>query len=82
MWFKVEKESKEFKMRLYAQKSFAQIHEDGNVNKGIGGQVMKLDLVIAQEPREEKRTRKPQSSFQIRSKSNNFARDAIVEDNQ
>jgi hypothetical protein len=50
----VEKESKEFKMGLDAQKSFAQIHEDGNVNKEIGGQVMKLDPVVAQEPREEK----------------------------
>ena len=82
MRLKVEKESKEFKMGLDAQKSFAQMYEDRNVNKGIGGQVMKLDPVITQESREEKQTRKPQSSFQIRSKSNNFARDAIVEDNQ
>ena len=37
-------------MGLDAQKSFAQIYEDGNVNKGIG--VMKLDPVIVQEPRE------------------------------
>ena len=50
----MKKESKEFKMGLYAQKSFAQMHEDGNVNKGIGGQVMKLDPVVAQEPKEEK----------------------------
>ena len=41
-------------MGLDAQKSFAQIHEDGNVNKEIGGQVMKLDLVVAQESKEEK----------------------------
>ena len=59
-------------MGLDAQKSFAQIYEDGNVNKGIG--VMKLDPVIAQEPRKEKRTREPQSPFQIRCKSNNFPR--------
>ena len=41
-------------MGLDAQKSFAQMHEDINVNKGIGGQVMKLDPVVAQESREEK----------------------------
>ena len=50
----MEKEPKEFEMGLDAQKSFAQVHEDGNVNKGIGGQVMKLDPVVALEPREEK----------------------------
>ena len=61
-------------MGLDAQKSFAQMNEDRNVNKGIGGQVMKLDHVIMQESREEKQTRKPQSLFQIRSKNNNFAR--------
>ena len=59
----MEKESEEFKMGLDAQKSFAQMHEDINVNKGIGGQVMKLDPVVAQESREEKWTREPQSSF-------------------
>ena len=55
---------KKLKMGLDAQKSFAQMHKDGNVNKGIGGQVMKLDPVVAQEPREEKQTRKLQSPFQ------------------
>ena len=70
----MEKESEKLKMVLDAQESFAQMHEDGNVNKGIGGQVMKLDPVVAQEPREERRTRKPQSPFQIRSKSDNFTR--------
>jgi hypothetical protein len=59
----VEKKLKELKMGLDAQKSFAQMHEDGNVHKGIGSQVMKLDPIVAQEPREEKRTRKLQSSF-------------------
>ena len=49
----MEKESEEFKMGLDAQKSFAQMHEDRNVNKEIGGQVMKLDPVVAQEPKEE-----------------------------
>ena len=59
----MEKVSEEFKMGLDAQKSFAQMHEDGNLNKEIGGQVMKLDPVVAQEPREERRIRKPQSPF-------------------
>ena len=49
----MEKESKKLEMGLDAQKSFAQMHEDGNVNKGIGGQMVELDPVIAQEPREE-----------------------------
>ena len=70
----MEKESKEFKMGLDAQKSFAQMHEDGNVNKGLGGQVMKLDPVVAQEPRKERRTGKPQSLFQVRCESNDFPR--------
>ena len=48
----MEKEPKELKMGLDAQKSFAQMHEDRNVNKRIGGQVMKLDPVVAQEFRE------------------------------
>jgi len=43
----MEKEPKEFEMGLNAQKSFAQMDEDVNVNKGIGGQVMKLDSVVA-----------------------------------
>ena len=41
-------------MGLDAQKSFTQMHEYRNMNKGIGGQMVKLDLVVAQEPREEK----------------------------
>ena len=44
----MEKEPKEFEMGLDSQKSFAQMHEDGNVNKGIGGQMVELDPVIAQ----------------------------------
>ena len=70
----MEKKSEEFKMGLDAQKSFAQMHEDRNVNKGIGGQMMQLDLVVAQEPKKERSARKPQSPFQVRSKSNNFPR--------
>ena len=55
----MEKEPKEFEIGLDAQKSFAQMHEDENVRKGIGGQVMKLDPVVAQESREERQTRNP-----------------------
>ena len=61
-------------MGLDAQKSFSQMHEDRNVNKEIGGQVMKLDPVVAQEPREESRTREPQSPFKIRGTSYDFVR--------
>ena len=68
----MEKESEEFKMGLDAQKSFAQMNKDRNVNKIIGGQVMKLDPVVALESKKERRTRKPQSSFQIRCESNDF----------
>ena len=39
----MEKEAEEFKMGFDAQKSFAQMHEVRNMNKGIGGHVMKLD---------------------------------------
>ena len=61
----MEKESEKLKMGLDAQESFAQMHEDRNMNKGIWGQMMQLDPVVAQEPRKERRTRKPQSSFQV-----------------
>ena len=47
----METESEELKMGLDAQKSFAQMHEDRNMNKGIGGQVVKLDAIVTQEPR-------------------------------
>ena len=50
----MKKKAKELKMGLDAQKSFTQMHEDGNMNKRIRGQVIKLDPVVAQEPREEK----------------------------
>ena len=59
----MEKKSEKLKMGLDAQKSFAQMHEDGNMNKRIRGQVVKLDPVIMQEPREESRTRESQSPF-------------------
>ena len=73
----MEKIAEKLKMGLDAQKSFAQMYEDRNMNKGIGGQVMKLDPVVAQEPREERRARKPQSSFQVRGESNDFPRISI-----
>ena len=46
-------------MGLDAQKSFAQVHEDRKVNKEIGGQMMKLDPIVAQEYRKERRAWKP-----------------------
>ena len=60
----MEKESEKLKMGLDAQESFAQMHEDRNMNKRIEGQMMQLDPVIAQESRKERRTRKSQSPFQ------------------
>ena len=60
-------------MGLDAQKSFTQMQEDRNMNKGIGGQVVKLDPVVTQEPREKNRTWEPQSPFKFRSKSYDFA---------
>jgi len=60
----METESEELKMGLDAQKSFAQMHEDRNMNKRIGGQMMQLDPVVAHESKKERRTRKPQSPFQ------------------
>ena len=45
--FKMEKKLEEFEMGLDAQKRFAQMHEDRNMNKGIGGQMMQQDLVVA-----------------------------------
>ena len=53
----MEKKLEELKMGLDAQKSFALIHEDRNMNKGIGGQMMKLDPVVAQEPRKRKQSK-------------------------
>ena len=61
----MKKKAKELKMGLDAQKSFTLMHEDGNMNKGIWGQMMQLDPVVAQESRKERRARKPQSSFQV-----------------
>ena len=51
----MEKKSEEFEIGLDAQKSFAQMQEDRNMNEEIGGQMMKLDHVVAQESRKERR---------------------------
>ena len=74
MWLKMEKKLKELKMGLDTQKSFAQMHEDRNMNKGIGGQVVKLAPIVMQEPREENQKREPQSPFKIRGENYDFAR--------
>ena len=47
----MEKKTKELEMGLDAQKSFAQMYEDRKMNERIGGQMMKLDIVIVQETR-------------------------------
>jgi len=70
----MEKKSEKLKMRLNAPKSLAQMYENRDMNKGIWGQVVQLDPVTVQEPREESRTREPQSQFKIRGKSYDFAR--------
>ena len=41
------------------------MHKDGNMNKGIWGQMMQLDPVVAQESKKERRAGKPQSSFHV-----------------
>ena len=43
------------------------------MNEGIRGEMMQLDSVVVQKPREEIRLRKTQSPFKIRCKSNNSA---------
>ena len=58
---------------LDAQKSFAQMYKDRYMNERVGGEMMKLDLIIIQEPRKEIKARKTQPSLKIRKKSNNLA---------
>ena len=43
----MEKESEKLKMGLDAQESFAQMHEDRNMNKRIGGQMRQLDPIVS-----------------------------------
>ena len=61
-------------MGLDAQESFAQMYKDRYVNKRVGGEMMKLDPIIIQEPRKEIGTGKTQSSLKIRRKSHNLVR--------
>ena len=64
----MENESEKLKMGLDAQESFAQMHEDRNMDKEIWGQMMQLDPVVAQEPRKEKIARKPnpRSKYEVK----------------
>ena len=64
MRLQMKKVAEKFKMGLDAQESFAQMNEDRNMNKEIGGQMMQLDHVVTQEPKKERSARKPQSPFQ------------------
>ena len=70
----MEKKTKELKMGLDAQKSFAQMYDDRMMNKRIGGKMVKLDPAIVQEPKKEISARKPQSPFKIRGESHNLTR--------
>ena len=56
---KMEEVAEKLKMGLNAHKSFAQVYEDGKMNKRIGGKMMKLDPIIIQEPRKEIRAGRP-----------------------
>ena len=64
----MEKESDELKMGLDAQESFTQMHEDRNMNKGIGGQMMQLDPVVARSPekKEEQGNPNPRSKNEVK----------------
>ena len=64
----MEKESKKLKMGLDAQESFAQMHEDRNMNIGIGGQMMQLDPVVARSPekKEEQGNPNPRSKNEVK----------------
>ena len=64
--------AEKLKMGLDTKKSFAQMYGDGNMNKGVWGEMMKLDPVIIQESRKEIRAWNPQSWLKTRKKSNNL----------
>ena len=74
MGLKMEEVMEKLKMELDAQKNFAQVYEDGKMNKRIGGEMMKLDPIIIQESRKEIRAGETQPSLKIWKKSNNLAR--------
>ena len=69
----MKKMAKNVEMGLDAQESFAQMYKDGNMNKRVWGEMMKLDPVVIQESRKEIRERNSQSSLKIRGKSYDFA---------
>ena len=54
----MKKVAEKIEMGLNAQKCFAQMYEDRYMNKRVGGEKMKLDPLIIQEPRKEIRARK------------------------
>jgi hypothetical protein len=54
----MKKVAEKVEMGFDAQKSFAQMYEDRYMNKRVGGEMMKLDPIIIQEPRKEIRARK------------------------
>ena len=69
----VEEISEKFEMRLDAQKSFAQIHEDSYVEDGVRGQVVCLNLPVVEKAREKLGSWNCKFVFQEGSKSDDFA---------
>ena len=61
-------------MGLDAQKSFAQIYEDENMQDRVGKQVMQLNPIIVQKTREEIRARDSKLALKIGRESDDFAR--------
>ena len=53
MGFKFEEVAEKIKMRLDAQRYFAQVYEDRKMNKEVRGEMVKLDPIIIQELRKE-----------------------------
>ena len=74
LWFEVEEMAEKLKMGLDAQKSFAQMYEDGNMENRVWKKVMQLDSVIIQKTRKVVGARKTKSTLKIRHISNDFAR--------
>ena len=61
-------------MGLDAQKSFAQMYEDGNTQDRVGKQVMQLNPIVVQKTREEIRARDSKLALKIGRESDDFAR--------
>jgi len=74
LWFEVEEMAEKLKMGLDAQKSFAQMYEDGNMENRVWKKVMQLDSVIIQKTTKEIGTRKTKTTLKIGCKSNDFSR--------